>query len=213
MDANEALADLTQISVQISNALIQAADGTVLGSTLGDDASQRLARLARELWEAADRTRGELGRDELAHLEVATPEGSVFLVHDGVRSIVATTSSDPTVGLVFYDLKACLRAVAESDREPEPEPEAAAEQEPEPEPQPEPEPEPQPQPEPEPEPEPEPPVEPEGGAAPPRPFSSGSAVFHRDEEEINAAAAEEQQRMLDGERQEPDEDGEDDGQA
>src|SRR5689334_125495 len=116
MDANEALADLTQISVQISNALIQAADGSVLGSTLGEDSSQRLARLARELWEAADRTRGELGRDELAHLEVATPEGSVFLVHDGVRSIVATTSSDPTVGLVFYDLKACLRAVAESDR-------------------------------------------------------------------------------------------------
>jgi predicted regulator of Ras-like GTPase activity (Roadblock/LC7/MglB family) len=118
MDPNEALADLTQISVQISNALIQGADGTVLGSTLGDDASQRLARLARELWESADRTRGELGRDELAHLEVATPEGSVFLVHDGMRSIVATTSSDPTVGLVFYDLKTCLRSIDEPKRAP-----------------------------------------------------------------------------------------------
>jgi hypothetical protein len=33
----------------------------------------------------------------------------VFVVRDGERRIVATTVADPTVGLVFYDLKSCLR--------------------------------------------------------------------------------------------------------
>jgi len=207
MDPHEALADLTQISVQITNALLQGSDGAVLGSTLADHAaSERLARLAGELWEAADRTRSQLGRDELAPLEVATPEGSVFLVHDGVRSIVATTSSDPTVGLVFYDLKACLRSVAESDREApvESEPPAAEAAVP-----PAAAPEAPPAPAAPPAPEPE---------RPARPFSSSSRVFGSqpaDEEGLSAAAAEEQRRMLDGESEpSPDEeDVEDDGEA
>jgi hypothetical protein len=36
-------------------------------------------------------------------------EGSVFVVRDGKRLIVATTAPEPTVGLVFYDLKSALR--------------------------------------------------------------------------------------------------------
>ena len=35
--------------------------------------------------------------------------GSVFVVRDGERMIAATTRPEPTVGLVFYDLKHCLR--------------------------------------------------------------------------------------------------------
>ena len=34
-------------------------------------------------------------------------------MRDAARMIIATTSADPTVGLVFYDLKACLRSIAE----------------------------------------------------------------------------------------------------
>ena len=45
----------------------------------------------------------------------ATPEGSVFLVVDDHRTAVATTGADPTVGLVFYDLKTLLRQIAEGD--------------------------------------------------------------------------------------------------
>jgi hypothetical protein len=37
----------------------------------------------------------------------------VFVVREGDRIIAATTSADPTVGLVFYDLKSCLRDVGE----------------------------------------------------------------------------------------------------
>ena len=48
--------------------------------------------------------------------EVATGEGSVFLVRDGERAIAATTGSEPTAGLVFYDLKSCLRAFADEEK-------------------------------------------------------------------------------------------------
>jgi hypothetical protein len=36
----------------------------------------------------------------------------VLVVRDVRRRIVATTQPDPTVGLVFYDLKSCLRESA-----------------------------------------------------------------------------------------------------
>jgi len=34
-------------------------------------------------------------------------------IRDGDRLIAATTSPEPTVGLVFYDLKTCLRSIDE----------------------------------------------------------------------------------------------------
>ena len=43
---------------------------------------------------------------------MATGDGSVFIVRDGKTSIAATTGGNPTVGLVFYDLKSALRALA-----------------------------------------------------------------------------------------------------
>jgi hypothetical protein len=49
------------------------------------------------------------GPGEFAQLEVALQAGSVFVVRDGDRLIAATTQPEPTVGLVFYDLKSCLR--------------------------------------------------------------------------------------------------------
>jgi predicted regulator of Ras-like GTPase activity (Roadblock/LC7/MglB family) len=109
----EALTDLKQISVQIVHALLTDRDGSLVASTLpAQPAAERLALLSRELWQAADAARADLGRDELVQLEAATAEGSVFLTRDDRHGIVATTGRDPTVGLVFYDLKACLRSLA-----------------------------------------------------------------------------------------------------
>ncbi len=42
---------------------------------------------------------------------MATGEGSVFVVRAGKTVIAATTGSNPTAGLVFYDLKSALRNV------------------------------------------------------------------------------------------------------
>ena len=46
----------------------------------------------------------------VTQLEAATTDGSVFVVRDGDSYIAATTRPEPTVALVFYDLKTALRA-------------------------------------------------------------------------------------------------------
>ena len=85
-------------------------DGAPAGSNLTDDAAlARLADGAKQLVEAAE----EL-RPGVSQLEAATLGGSVFVVRDGGRLIAATTTPEPTVGLVFYDLKTCLRSIDES---------------------------------------------------------------------------------------------------
>jgi predicted regulator of Ras-like GTPase activity (Roadblock/LC7/MglB family) len=118
VDAAQALADLTEISSQIQAAVLFDENGAVAGSTLGDEAAAHdLAGAARELLDAAQSTRGE-GERRLTQLEAATAEGSVFLVAQGEKRIVATTSPAPTVGLVFYDLKSCLRAVDQEAKAP-----------------------------------------------------------------------------------------------
>jgi predicted regulator of Ras-like GTPase activity (Roadblock/LC7/MglB family) len=107
MDAAQALADLTEISSQVEAAVLFDATGEVAGSTLpGDQDAAALARAGGELLARA-RELGDGG--EVTQIEASTPNGSVFVVSDGSRRIAATTAADPTTGLVFYDLKSCLR--------------------------------------------------------------------------------------------------------
>ncbi len=121
MDAAQALADLTEISSQIEGAVLAEADGKVVASTFPDDATgEQVARAAVELLRAADETRAGVGSAELSHMQAATPSGSVFVVRDGARLVAAVTGPDPTVGLVFYDLKTCLRLAEEQRREEKP---------------------------------------------------------------------------------------------
>jgi predicted regulator of Ras-like GTPase activity (Roadblock/LC7/MglB family) len=126
MDAPQALADLTEISSQIESAVILDAAGAVLASTFPDEArGERLARAAGALVEAAAEVRSGTG-EPLTQLEAATREGSVFVVVEESRRIAATTGPGPTVGLVFYDLKSCLRQLDEEDPKPKPKPRARA---------------------------------------------------------------------------------------
>ena len=71
----------------------------------------RAARAGCELLEAAGSVRHE-GGPQLTQLEAALPDGSVFVVRDSGNTVVAATTPEPTVGLVFYDLKSCLRALS-----------------------------------------------------------------------------------------------------
>jgi predicted regulator of Ras-like GTPase activity (Roadblock/LC7/MglB family) len=113
MDAAQALADLTEISSQIEAAVLFDENGAIEGSTLGDEAAGgALARAAAELLDRA------AAFGAVTQLEVATQEGSVFVVRDGARRIAATTVAQPTVGLVFYDLKSCLRGAAAEPEKP-----------------------------------------------------------------------------------------------
>jgi predicted regulator of Ras-like GTPase activity (Roadblock/LC7/MglB family) len=113
MDAAQALADLTEISSQVVQAAIIGPDGSVLASTFDDEArAKRFVEGVAKLVEEAETLRGGHGLAGLVQLEAATLEGSVFVVRDeGGGSISAVTRPEPTVGLVFYDLKHALRSV------------------------------------------------------------------------------------------------------
>jgi len=115
MDAAQALTDLAEISSQIEAAVVLDADGSILASTLDGSRGEALGRLTQELLAAVGRAAGG-NEPALAQVEVSTAEGSVFLVRDGDRAIAATTAPEPTVGLVFYDLKSCLRAFGDEEK-------------------------------------------------------------------------------------------------
>ena len=112
MDAAQALADLTGISSQVVHVAIVDGEGAVLATSIAD--AGRAARFVQgvaTLLEEADSLRQARGLPSLSQLEAATLEGSVFVVQRDGRIIAATTRPDPTVGLVFYDLKHCLRSI------------------------------------------------------------------------------------------------------
>jgi hypothetical protein len=104
--AEQALADLTEISSQVEAAALFDAKGKVAASTLAD--GEPFVRAVQDLLAAA----AEARQGSLNQLEVATLEGSLFVVREGDSYIAATTGSEPTVALVFYDLKTALRAAA-----------------------------------------------------------------------------------------------------
>jgi predicted regulator of Ras-like GTPase activity (Roadblock/LC7/MglB family) len=110
MDAAQALADLTEISAQIEAAVLARADGSVVASTSRQQGGgEELARSAAELVAAAGEARGDSPAPELVQIQAATPRGSLFVVRDEGHVVAAVTGTKPTVGLVFYDLKTCLR--------------------------------------------------------------------------------------------------------
>ena len=116
--AADALAHLTEISTQIKAAVVLDRDGTVQAATVDDERAGRIASSALELFRQADAQREE----GLVQLDAALSGGSVFVVGDEERLIAATTTPDPTAGLVFYDLKSALRSFAEA---PKPKPKRA----------------------------------------------------------------------------------------
>ena len=113
--AEKALTELADISTQVRAAVLFERGGKVLASTLGADAADRLASAARLLVEQAEVVRGEEG-PKLTQVEVATADGSVFVVLEDDQAVAATTAPEPTAGLVFYDLRAALRATRDKPK-------------------------------------------------------------------------------------------------
>ncbi|HYH62770.1 MAG TPA: roadblock/LC7 domain-containing protein [Solirubrobacterales bacterium] len=106
MTAEQALADLTEISSQVEAAALFDSKGKVAASTLSE--SEQFVRAVQDLLAAATEAR----QGSLNQVEASTAEGSVFVVREGESYIAATTGPEPTVALVFYDLKTALRAAA-----------------------------------------------------------------------------------------------------
>lgn len=115
MDPKQALDDLMDVSSQIESAVIYETSGDVVVSTHADEEQgKRFAQATRDLFASAQEAKS--GSEELTHLEAATGEGSVFVVRKGERTIAATTAAEPTVALVFYDLRTCLENAAAQEK-------------------------------------------------------------------------------------------------
>lgn len=113
--ADKALTELTDISSQVRAAVLLEADGKVLASTLPEEQAEAFAVAAWMLLEQAEVVRAD-DEAQLTQLEAATGTGSVFVVRDGGQILAAVTAPDPTAGLVFYDLRACLRGAGEKPK-------------------------------------------------------------------------------------------------
>jgi hypothetical protein len=106
MEPNEALAELVDLSSQVADAAILGESGFVLACTGTPERGEELARVATELLSAADDVRPS---GEVARVEVDLGASSLFVVREKGRTAVATTVSEPTAGLVVYDLRTALR--------------------------------------------------------------------------------------------------------
>jgi hypothetical protein len=106
MEPNEALAELVDLSSQVADAAILGESGFVLACTGTPERGEELARVATELLAAADDVRPS---GEVARVEVDLGASSLFVVREKGRTAVATTVSEPTAGLVVYDLRTALR--------------------------------------------------------------------------------------------------------
>ena len=112
METARALADLVEISPQIEAAAVIAGDGELAGSVgVPEPRAGVLARAVRELLDGAAAFRSDSGRVTQLHAELAG--GDVFDVAAEELAIVAVARERATPGLVFYDLKRCLEAVAD----------------------------------------------------------------------------------------------------
>jgi predicted regulator of Ras-like GTPase activity (Roadblock/LC7/MglB family) len=120
MDAARALADLTAVSSQIEGAVLADQGGKVLASTFGArEAGERIAERATALLRAAEARGGAVPGVELTSVVAETREGGVFVVRGRDRLVAALTGREPTVGLVLYDLKTCLRLAEEDEEAPD----------------------------------------------------------------------------------------------
>jgi hypothetical protein len=118
VDPGQALAELKQISAQVQDAVIFDESGDVVASTLTEERAPAMAQAAQRLLEHAA---GAVERgDEIVQIEAALPEGSVIVAREGGKAVAATTVPDPTVGLIFYDLRTCLRSLTEPEEKPKP---------------------------------------------------------------------------------------------
>ena len=113
MDASAALAELVGLSTQVVEAVIVGTDGAVEAAhAAGEERAQALAEAGGSLLAAAAAIRPSAPPVERVHVDLE--RGSLVVVRDAERSIVATTVAEPTAGLVAFDLRAALRRLREA---------------------------------------------------------------------------------------------------
>lgn len=105
MSVDQALSELLRISVEITHAAILDENGETLGSTVP---AASVGDVGGRLWQTAAHIADAYGDAKLDQLVVDVHGGAVFAVGDGAHVIVALADHHPAVGLILYDLRACL---------------------------------------------------------------------------------------------------------
>jgi predicted regulator of Ras-like GTPase activity (Roadblock/LC7/MglB family) len=107
MDSSAALSELLGLTTEVVEAVITAPDGTVEASHTATDARAReLSAVGATLVSAAAELRPGV---PVTRVHVDLERGSLVVVRDEGRTIVATTVPEPTAGLVGFDLRTALR--------------------------------------------------------------------------------------------------------
>ena len=110
MDASAALSELVGVSTQVVEVVLSGPGGVVEAArTAGDERTRALAAHGAELLAGATAIRPDGPPVERVHVDL--DRGSLVVVADGERTVVATTVAEPTAGLVAYDLRAVLARV------------------------------------------------------------------------------------------------------
>ncbi len=112
MDAGPALEELSALSSQVVEAVVVEADGSVVGpSAIDIERAGTLGVAGIRL--LADAARLRPGGPAVERIEVALQRGAIYALHEGGRTVVATTGPGSVSGLVLYDLRTVLRRSAE----------------------------------------------------------------------------------------------------
>lgn len=121
--AEKALKEMLDISTDIHRAMLFSGD-QVLASNFPESLHPAMLAKAGELASLGAQRAADMGSSPLTQLVVESGGGTVFLVReaqDAGMAVLATCKKDSRIGLVFYDMKTCIR-----DAQEEPEAEAVA---------------------------------------------------------------------------------------
>ena len=112
MDASAALSELVGLSTQVVEAVITGPRGALEAThASGGERSRALVAAGEELLDAAAALRPDGPAVDRVHVDLG--RGSIVVVREGERTIVATTVPEPTAGLLSFDLRTALRRVGE----------------------------------------------------------------------------------------------------
>src|SRR5660397_219424 len=117
--AEKALQEMLDISTDIDKAVVYAG-AEVLAANFPVDIRKDRGDRAQELGKVGGEGSQGRGAGELTQLMVETDQVCIFLVRETEgqnRGILATGKKDSRVGLVFYDMKTCMRDTREEDED------------------------------------------------------------------------------------------------
>jgi hypothetical protein len=112
--AEDAFKEMLEISTDLDKAVLYTGDSVVV-SNFAESLQATMVAKAKQL-EALGAQRGDAGSAPLTQLMVETGGGIVFLVREaapGGLAILATGVKESRIGLVFYDMKTCIRDAKE----------------------------------------------------------------------------------------------------